>query len=653
MTAVTTGTECVVRNGPATPDWPWAQWLRSSGPMLISVRGGFDTAWERASMAEAQRLKLPLLSIRVYGHEVQIGPLRFASEPSEGAGAGGAGEPGGCAGCAWVRERWTWSAARDAEAISKSSAPVSDGDYPALLASVVRSCAGALSIAPLAPGELVTVNDQGVIRRHRVRRTFRCQVCGPPSPAGTAPADSAPSGSKPEPIRLLPRPTTARLPVRATPGPFNLDVDVMRAELTDPRFGPVTKVLRDRKMPFALTEISLTGGTPPGYGRSSTFRDAEMIGYFEALERYAGYPHVAPMVRGVSYRQLDEPALDPRSLGRYAPQQYSSGRTKVRPYDDDTPMDWTWALPLQGTEPVLVPADIAFYQYRYPAADTGRSAGPESARNYFFESSSGCALGGNLEEAALHSLLELTERDAFQIAWHRARPLPSLDPDDITDPESRLLMRQIEQAGYDVHLLVATADIPIPVVWALLIHRDRILPASFSAAGSGPDPDLAVRSALWEVSQLAIGGLDWDPAEHVASIADRWRVGTLVDHIRRNAFPELLPRIEAVLGGPKLTRAEAFPGWPQVLIDAARGDVTGALRTVADLFAGAGLGTILVVDQSTPEHRELGVHAARCIVPGIVSLTFGHAQQRLLGLPRLLGDLPVPDDFGFDPHPFP
>ena len=34
-------------------------------------------------------------------------------------------------------------------------------------------------------------------------------------------------------------------------------------------------------------------------------------------------------------------------------------------------------------------------------------------------------------------------------------------------------------------------------------------------------------------------------------------------------------------------------------------------------------------------------------------MTFGHAQQRLLGLPRLLGDLPVPDDFGFDPHPFP
>jgi ribosomal protein S12 methylthiotransferase accessory factor len=374
-----------------------------------------------------------------------------------------------------------------------------------------------------------------------------------------------------------------------------------------------------------------------------------MIGCFEALERYAGYPHVAPMIRGVGYRQLDEPALDPASLGHYAPQQYSFDQTRVRPYDDSTPMDWTWALPLQGSEPVLVPADVAFYQYQYPAADTG----PRTARNYFFESSSGCAIGANLEEAALHSLLELAERDAFQIAWHRAQPLPWLDPDDITDPESRLLMHQIRLAGYDVHLLVATADIPIPVVWALVIHRDRIMPASFSAAGSGPDPDLAVRSALWEVSQLAIGGLTWDPADYVASITDPWQVGTLLDHIRRNAFPELLPRIEAVLGGPKLTRAEAFPGWPQLLTEAAAGDVTGALRTVVDLFADAGLGTVLVVDQSTPEHRDLGVHAARCIVPGIVSMTFGHPQQRLLGLPRLLGDLPVPADFGFDPHPFP
>lgn len=625
MTA--TSTESVVRNGPGTPDWPWAHWLKSSGPLLISVHGGFDTGWERTSMVEADRLGLPLLSIRVYRREVQLGPLRSPDQPA-----------GGCAGCAWVRERWTWADARAAVEISKSSGPVSDGAYPALLAGVVQAYTEALSLAPLQPGELVTISDQGVIRRHRVRRSFRCQVCGSPS-----------SDRKPEPLRLLPRPTAARLPVRAVPGPFNLDVDVMRAELTDPRFGPINKVLRDRAMSFALTEVSAAGGTPPGYGRATTFREAEMVGYFEALERFGGYPHAAPMIRGVSYRQLDEPALDPATLGHYAPEQFTFAKTRVRPSDHDTPMDWTWALPLNGAEPVLVPADIAFYQYQYPASDTG----PATARNYFFESSNGCALGGSLEEATLHSLLELAERDAFQIAWHRARPLPWLDPDDITDPESRMLMEQIRQAGYDLHLLVATADIPIPVVWALVIHRDRILPASFSAAGSGPDPDLAIRSALWEVSQLAVGGLNWDPAEYVESITDRWRVGTLVDHIRRNAFPELLPRIEAVLGGPKRTRAEAFPGWPQLLTEAAGGDVTGALRTVAGLFADAGMGTVLVVDQSTPDHRELGVHAARCIVPGIVSLTFGHAQQRLLGLHRLLGELPVPDGFGFDPHPFP
>ncbi|HTZ45651.1 MAG TPA: YcaO-like family protein [Jatrophihabitans sp.] len=637
MTAVA---ESVVRTGPGAPDWPWARWLRASGPMLIGVRGGFDTAWERASVAEARRLGLPLLSIRVYGREVQIGPLSPADAPADAPADGSADAAGGCAGCAWLRERWTWSGAREAAVIPTASGPAPGGEYPAVLSAVVEACAGTLAVAPLAPGELVTVSDRGVIRRHRVRRSFHCQVCRPAAPAG-----------KPGPLRLSPRPTSARLPVRAAPGPFGLDVDRMRAALTDRRFGPATKVLRDRAMPYALTEISMVGGTPPGYGRAGTFREAEMIGYFEALERYAGYPHVAPLVRGVSYRGLAEPALDPASLGHYAPEQYSFGLSKMRPFDQDTPMDWTWALPLRGSEPVLVPADVAFYQYQYPVADTGD--GRPEARNYFLESSNGCAIGSTLEEAALHSLLELTERDAFQIAWHRARPLPWLDPDDIADPESRLLMHQIRQAGYDVHLLVATADIPIPVVWALVIHRDRILPASFSAAGSGPDPDVAIRSALWEVSQLAIAGLNWDPAEHVASIADPWRVGSLVDHIRRNAFPELLPRIEAVLGGPKVTRAEAFPGWPERLVEAAGGDVTGALRTVADLFAGAGLDTVLVVDQSTPEHRELGLHAARCIVPGIVSLTFGHAHQRLLGLPRLLGDLPVPDCFGFDPHPFP
>ena len=51
---------------------------------------------------------------------------------------------------------------------------------------------------------------------------------------------------------------------------------------------------------------------------------------------------------------------------------------------------------------------------------------------------------------------------------------------------------------------------------------------------------------------------------------------------------------------------------------------------------------------------------AKSVVPGVLAMVFGHAQQRLAGLPRLMDGLTSPDgtplteaDIPFDPHPFP
>ena len=78
---------------------------------------------------------------------------------------------------------------------------------------------------------------------------------------------------------------------------------------------------------------------------------------------------------------------------------------------------------------------MGFYQYRYPVV----SDAPEHARRIHFiaESSSGSALGGSYEEARLHSLFELAERDAFLLSWHRRQALPRIAADTITDQECR------------------------------------------------------------------------------------------------------------------------------------------------------------------------------------------------------------------------
>ncbi|MEV7119766.1 TOMM precursor leader peptide-binding protein [Kitasatospora griseola] len=628
-------------------------WQEQPDGQLVAVAAGFDIRWESRALGIAREQGTSLLSVRATSAEVLVGPLWTPDGAS------------GCAGCAQTRDgdRHRQGIARGADHhpattaaegrsasqphTLRAAAPVLPPAVGQLLAELLRQ-----SRPLLAPGELLSLASTGVLRRHRVAPSIRCAVCG-----GGPEQRVGPLAEPPSPRRLVSRPTSSPLPDRGEP-PFGLDPDRMRGALVDARYGPVLGTQRAVLVGMAMTETRLLGAGFAGHGRGSTFRHAEAVGCLEAFERSGGYPHVAPLVLDATARQLGDRAVGLAGLGHYTARQLASPLSRLRPFDDDTPMDWVWGHELDTGRPLLVPAEVGFYQYRFPAA----SDAPEDARrrHFFHESSSGCALGGSYEEATLHSLLELAERDAFLLSWHRRRPLPRIAPGEITDRECLLLIRQIEDQGYQVHLLVATVDLTVPVVWVLALREDGRMPCSLSSAGSGADPVGAARAGLWELSQLVSGGVNWDVEESRPAVADPWLVDEMLDHHKRYAYPELLPRIEAMLGGPVVSLAEAFPGWPGVFTSAAQGDVTQALRFVAGLFRQAGLDRIVVVDQSTPEHTAAGLSVVKAVVPGILPMCFGQAQQRLAGLPRLAaamaatdGTPPRDEDFPFDPHPFP
>src|ERR1700723_2624488 len=83
----------LVREGPDAPaGWDWSAW--TAGPdLLVAVNGPFDPGWERSLLTEARAAGRELLSIRVTGREVLIGPLWSPSATA------------GCACCAWVRQQ--------------------------------------------------------------------------------------------------------------------------------------------------------------------------------------------------------------------------------------------------------------------------------------------------------------------------------------------------------------------------------------------------------------------------------------------------------------------------------------------------------------------------------------------------------------------
>lgn len=645
------------RYGPgiaATRDASWDETLQRIGGgqrARVTVNRGWDLTWERAQWERSAARGEELVSVRVYDDEVIVGPRWVPGTDS------------GCAGCTEVRER---NAAehplRDAPTeprlIPRASAPL----LPLLLDAALEN----LAAHPLRPGELYAVGTR-YVRRHRVPRSFLCPSCA-------GPREGLADDWRPAPLELRDEPLSPGDPTRGTGGTHLMEPGALRDRLVDARYGPIRAIMRESNVPFAMSMCLAPDAGASGHGRARTFSEADPVGIIETYERLGSFPFDTPLLLERAYREVSDHALDPATLGAYTEEQLAHPDCQVLACTADTPMDWVWGHDLAAGEPLLVPAEVGFYRYelRYKrdwhaartarvAARDAREAGhrPERGhlRKYFDDSSSGCAAGASLEEAALHSLLELAERDAFLLSWHRRTPLPRIPNASITDPENRSLIDLIQTRGFDVHILVAKQDIDLPIVWVLAVNRKNAFPASFSSGGSGANPHTAIRGALREVAQLVTNKMEWNREEAERMLADPWLLVELEHHPQLYTIPEALPRVTRVLGGPEITVRDAFPGWPDILRRASGGTVRGALDHLRELYANAGLDRIVLVDQSTREHNDVGVSVAKAIVPGILPMCFGHAQQRLGNLPRLTAALAgTPQEnrkIPYDPHPFP
>ncbi len=608
------------------------------GAGTVVVNRGWDLAWERDRWAESAAGGVEHLSVRIHHDELQIGPRWVPDAPA------------GCPGCVESRLRSALAHPLVEQLLVPRTAAPAAG--PLAYRDVLEIAVEHLLDRPLGPGEMYALRVDR-IRRHRINRTVHCPVC-------SAVPDTPEPGWRPQPLRLRPHAVSASDPTRAEHGTPVLDRQVLRLSLVDDRFGPVQAIQREARAPFAMSMAVVLDAPAMGHGRAPTFPETESVAVLEAYERLGGFPFGAPVVTERAYVDVADCAVDPETLGRYTAEQLSHPSCRVDPSDGRTPMDWVWGHDLGTGLPLLVPADVGFYQYDYRyrrARRAARAAGALGRRHFFHESSSGCAVGSSPEEAVLHALFEVAERDAFQLAWHRQRPLPAITHSSITDAASRAMLEMIDARGFDVHLLVATQDIDLPVVWVLAVNRAGAFPAAFSSAGSGADPAAAVRSALREVAQLVTVPLDWTAQDAEPLFADPWTVEELEHHVQLYTLPATLPRSTSVLGGPRLTLADAFPAWPERMREAAGGDLRGALELVREAFTRAGLDQVVMVDQSTRDHTDAGISVVKAVVPFSLPMCFGQAQQRLAGLPRLTaalaGTAAEHQESPYDPHPFP
>lgn len=394
-------------------------------------------------------------------------------------------------------------------------------------------------------------------------------------------------------------------------------------------------------------------------GHADSYGESELLAMLEGLERYAGqFPRARRSTVHASLAQLRASgldALDPASCGGYCADFYRDHGLFYEPFSSDLAVQWVWGFSMRDQRPCLVPEQLAFYLDWRPG------------RKFVQECSNGCASGSCLEEALLHGVLELLERDAFLLCWFGAARLPEIDLDTVRSQRTRVMADRVEQLGYRVRLFDMRVDVPVPVVMAVAERRDGQPGTLCFSAGASPDPEDAVRAALCEAASY-VPGFDERVAAQLPHLrrmaADFTEVTELAHHALLYGLPEMARHADFLFDNPSLcSMDELYAGWLSQ-----RGEVSDLMqdaRMMVDLVARLG-SDVVVVDQTCPEQREVGLTTVAVIAPGLVPIDFGWRRQRVLASDRLRDFLdgsleqvwPRSSGFGASalhpyPHPFP
>ncbi|MBB5937934.1 TOMM precursor leader peptide-binding protein [Streptomyces zagrosensis] len=394
-------------------------------------------------------------------------------------------------------------------------------------------------------------------------------------------------------------------------------------------------------------------------GHADSFEVSARVGVLEGLERYAGMRARGKVTKVTgSLTELAEQALDPRQCGLYSDDFYRDN-PRITPFSPDRVIPWVWGYSLRDHRPVLVPEVLTYYH------------APGLENRFVQESSNGCASGGSLEEAAYFGLLEVIERDAFLLAWYGMAALPEIDPATSARARTRHMVDRLAMYGYEARFFDARVSFPVPVVTAVAVRPDWGLGTMCFGAGAGLDPEAALSAALCEIATDAVNlqrRTEQDEPRLRAMADDFDQVAALHDHPLCYGIPEMAEHAQFLVG-PRPRPGQRVPPRPRGHSMAAQyGDLAGPSgdlqqdleRCVAAVTA-AGF-DVLVVDQTLPEQRALGLTTVSVLVPGLLPIDFGWRRQRALGMPRLRtalreaglrdSDL-TPQQFNPAPHPFP
>lgn len=245
---------------------------------------------------------------------------------------------------------------------------------------------------------------------------------------------------------------------------------------------------------FSAIRPSAAAGAISIYsGKGVNDTNARISAIMESFERcLAEQPEISINLTGVpieATRIVDTY----ESLSESYPSLYPDALLLPQPLAEFSKIEWVMGYDIMNDIEVFVPANAVFHPYE-----------SRNGIKLFRSNTNGLASGNTIEEAVLHGLLEVIERDALSIAEYARDPGTEIMLSE-RDGLNYKLKLKIEEAGIKVKLWLLGSDVDIPTVVAAL--DDTVLkdPALLvMGAGSHLSPEIAVTRALTEAAQSRV-----------------------------------------------------------------------------------------------------------------------------------------------------
>lgn len=228
-------------------------------------------------------------------------------------------------------------------------------------------------------------------------------------------------------------------------------------------------------------------------GKGSTEQRARISAIMESFERcLAERPGLNANIEG----EISAPALVDSYASAIESCKVLDPKTLLlpQPHIPQSLMEWVGAYDLLNREEVFVSANAVYHPYDAPG----------QCQKLFLSNTNGLASGNVLEEAILHGLLEVIERDAISTAQF-SRDLGKEIV--LTEADGYLyeLAQKFKDTGIELKVWLVPTDTGIPTVIAATDDVKLKDPALLvMGAGSHLKPEIAIARAITEAAQSRV-----------------------------------------------------------------------------------------------------------------------------------------------------